>query len=206
MQQTNFRSGSSQLEDATGGMAFGSVLSSITRNNEITAAVADEKGSAQGTESAILALFNMATNEDLITGLEQNEIFISKWDSLQVGNDLTQFLAADLSEIYESIMPLLEQTGLSESELLAASTTNDLWSFLNLVDEVAPKFFSELLSALEGKGVIPKEHAIELLVYLKTVAIKVPDTDLTMKQEQLLFSLQGFLVATGERFESTYER
>ena len=50
-----------------------------------------------------------------------------------------------------------------------------------------------MTNALEGKGGIPKEQAIELLAFLKAVAIAAPKTDLTMKQEQQVFSLQGFL-------------
>ena len=102
-----------------------------------------------------------------------------------------------------NVTPLLEQAGLSESEIMAASTANDLWSLLKIVDEIGPKLFAEIASALEGKGAIPKEQAIELLTILKTVAIMAPEKDLTMKQEQQLFSLQGFLVSAGDRFEST---
>ena len=118
---------------------------------------------------------------------------------------LEGFKQIEVPELLEKIMPLLKKAGLSDSELTAASTVEDVWSLLNILDQVAPKFFEEVLHALEGKGEIPKDQAIELLVLLKTVAIQAADTDLTMKEEQQLFSLQGFLQATGERFENSLQ-
>ena len=67
---------------------------------------------------------------------------------------------------------------------------------------MAPQFFNNLLDALEGKGEIPKEQAIELLALLKSAAIEAPKTDLLMKQEQQIFSLQSFIGSAGEQFEN----
>ena len=72
---------------------------------------------------------------------------------------------------------------------------------MNAIDKVAPQFFTQLTDALEGKGEIPKQQAVELLTLLKTAELAAPKTDLLMKQEQQVFSLQGYLATAGEHFE-----
>lgn len=184
--------------EVNGGGTFGSVLSTMTADNAVAPIAVEGDKLGELSNETLTALFNATTTEELETVLE-------KMASLIPEGQLEHFQQMDIPELLESIMPLLKQAGLNDEELLEASTITDVWSLLNVLDKVAPKLFEEILHALEGKGDIPKDQAIELLVFLKTVAVQATDTDLTMKQEQQLFSLQGFLQAAGERFESTVQ-
>lgn len=198
VQQQSVRTGSA---DVNKGGTFGSIFSAMTSQSEVASISTGGSQLGELPNEALTAVFNATTTEELEIALEELADFMPSVQFLEEGQ-LGDFKQIDVSELLERIMPLLEQTDLSDSELTAVSTVNDVWSLLNVLDQVAPKFFEEVLHALEGKGEIPKDQAIELLVFFKTVAIQAADTDLTMTEEQHLFSLQGFLQATGERFES----
>lgn len=203
MPQSIVRGEIAQVGDQAGENVFGSVLLNITENQKASVANIEESDSDIAIDKAIVTMFSATTLEELIAGLELGGISIQELQNLNESNGFSHSERVDISNLIESIVPLLQEAGLSESEILAASTANDLWSLLEIVDEHAPRLFTELVTALEGKSMIPKEQAIDLLALLKTVAIVVPETDLTMKQEQQLFSLQGFLVTVGDQFEST---
>lgn len=189
--------------DVNKGGTFGSILSGIAFQSEATSTSISAGELGELPNEALTAVFNATTTEELETALGELAELIP---SIQLEEgQLESFKQMEVPELLEKIMPLLKKAGLSDSELTAASTVDDVWSLLNILDQVAPKFFEEVLHALEGKGEIPKDEAIELLVLLKTVAIQAADTDLTMKEEQQLFSLQGFLQATGERFENSLQ-
>ena len=178
------------------GGTFGSVFSKLTAQNDV-APVAVQKGNeGELPKETIMALFNATTTEEL-------EVVLEELASHTPGAH--QLEHTDIPGLIETIMPLLEQAGLKAEELQEASTITDVWSLLDIVDKVTPKIFEEIVHALEGKGSVPKDQVIELLAFLKTVAVQAANTDLTMKQEQQLFSLQGFLQAAGERFESTVQ-
>lgn len=114
---------------------------------------------------------------------------------------LVKQLEMNVDKLIEQTIPLLEKAGLTESELEVAKYATNIWSLLEVIDKVAPKFFAELTTSLEGKGAIPKEEAVQLLAMLKAVAMEAPKTDLYVKQEQQVFSLQGFLAVTAEKVE-----
>ena len=99
------------------------------------------------------------------------------------------------------MLQLLEQAGLDEEQLSEVANTNDFWTVLNAIDKVAPQFFNQLTDALEGKGEIPKQQAVELLTLLKAAELVAPKTDLLMKQEQQVFTLQSYLATASEHFE-----
>ena len=94
---------------------------------------------------------------------------------------------------------LLEKAGLRETEL---SDTPDFWAIMHAIDKVAPRFFNELSDALEGKGEIPKQQAIELLTLLKAGELIAPKTDLHLKQEQQVFTLQSYMAKAAVRHET----
>ena len=178
------------------GGTFGSVFSKLTAQND-GASVAVQKGNeSELPKESIMALFNATTTEELGVVLEELA-------SLMPGGHQVEL--TDIPGLLENIMPLLEQAGLNAEELQEASTITDVWALLDIVDKVTPKVFEKVAHALEGKGSVPKDQVIELPAFLKTVAVQAANSDLTMKQEQQLFSLQGFLQAAGERFESTVQ-
>ena len=203
MPQSNVRGEDFQTVGVIGENAFGSVLSNITASQKKPEVNLEDSKAEVAIDNAVLTIFSATTVEELIAGLNLGDLSVPELQMVQESDEFSQLSELDISNLMDKVMPLLEQAGLSESEVLAASTATDLWSMLTIVDEIGPKLFSEIVSALEGKSIIPKEQAIELLTILKTVAIIAPETDLTMKQEQQLFSLQGFLVSAGDRFEST---
>ena len=73
---------------------------------------------------------------------------------------------------------------------------------MHAIDKVAPQFFNELSDALEGKGEIPKQQAIELLTLLKAGELIAPKTDLYLKQEQQVFTLQSYMAKAAVRHET----
>ena len=201
--QLNIPGENFQAINGVGNAAFGSVLSNITASQKKPEVNLEDSEAEVAIDNAILTIFSATTVEELIDGLNLGDLSVPELQMVQESDEFSPLSALDISNLIDKVMPLLEQAGLSETEILAASTATDIWSLLTIVDEIGPKLFSEIAGALEGKSIIPKEQAIELLTILKTVAIIAPETDLTMKQEQQLFSLQGFLVAAEERFEST---
>lgn len=182
--------------------SFGSVLSNIAANNVKPVNPVNENTRSSANEVA-LAISNATTVEELVEVLEQVESQLFSVHNVQEVLQANGLVGLDLEKIMETVLPLLEKAGLSESELAAAAYLNDIWSLLDVIDTVAPKFFTELMNVLEGKTTISKEQAIDLLALLKSVTITAPRTDLLLKQEQQVFSLQGHLVATAERLEST---
>lgn len=180
----------------TQGGTFGSVLSSMTNAGaEVTPSTIGGAQLGKMSDDALIALFDAETVEEL-------EIVLSELTELFPEED---FLQMEVPALLENILPLLEQIGLSEEELSELAAITDIWSLLNVLDQVAPKLFEDVSQALEGKGEMPKQEAIELLVLLKVVTVQATESDLTMKQEQQLFSLQGFLQTAGERFETTVQ-
>lgn len=125
------------------------------------------------SNEAIMAIFNASTVEELAEAIPINK-----------------------SGIPEILAKLLGKT-----EVLESAYQNDFWSVLDLIDNETPQFFNNLSDSLLGKGAIPKEQAIELLALLKSATLTAPTTDLLMKQEQQIFSLQSLLGIAGEQFE-----
>ncbi len=184
--------------------SFGSVFSSITGNVPLAVAPVQELTVSGITDESIMAIFNATSIEELGTAIKDLTGGESKLDSISnLGNleELAILLGLEPKQLIESLLQLLEQAGLDEEELSTVSNTNDLWAVLNAIDKVAPQFFGQLTDALEAKGGIPKQQAVELLTLLKTAELVAPTTDLLMKQEQQLFTLQGYLAKTGEHCE-----
>lgn len=185
--------------------SFGSVFSSIAGNVQLAVAPVQELTVSGITDESIMAIFNATSIEELGTAIKDLTDGESKLDSISnLGNleELASLLNLEPKQLIESLLQLLEQAGLDEEELSAVANTNDFWTALNAIDKVAPQFFAQLTDALEGKGEISKQQAIELLTLLKTAELTAPKIDLLLKQEQQVFTLQGYLVTTGERFEN----
>ena len=91
----------------------------------------------------------------------------------------------------------LEKAGLSEEEL-SEYLPMTFGRLLNAIDKVAPQFFNQLTDALEGKGEISKQQAVDLLTLFKAAELVAPKTDLYLKQEQQVFTLQSFLAIASE--------
>lgn len=185
--------------------SFGSVFSSIARKIPLAVAPVQELTVGGITDESIMAIFNATSIEELGTAIKDLTDGESKLDSISnLGNleELASLLNLEPKQLIESLLQLLEQAGLDEEELSAVANTNDFWTVLNTIDKVAPQFFAQLTDALEGKGEIPKQQAIELLTLLKTAELTAPKTDLLLKQEQQVFTLQGYLATMGERFEN----
>ncbi|BAQ10519.1 flagellar hook-length control protein [Bacillus sp. OxB-1] len=118
-------------------------------------------------------------------------------------SDIAEAIGIQSEQFVENLQALLKKANISETELeKLSSETGDLWQMINIVDKVAPQFFEQLSDALSGKGEIPKQQAVELLAMLKAVTLLAPKTDLILKQEQQLFSLENYLNLAGERFEN----
>lgn len=184
--------------------SFGSVFSSIAGNSPIVVAPVQESTVSGITDESIMAIFNATSIAELGAAIKDLTDGESKLDSISnLGNleELTGLLNLEPKQLVESVLQLLEQAGLNEEELLAVANTNDFWTVLNAIDKVAPQFFAQLTDALEGKGGIPKQQALELLTLLKTAELVAPKTDLLMKQEQQVFTLQGYLATAGEHCE-----
>ena len=189
--------------------SFGSVFSSIAGRVPPNEGINSEGNDSNVPTESIMAIFDATSLKELDTaakGLidEENADSTSKLDSItNLGNleELANLLELDPKQLMENMLSLLEKAGLSEADLSAVSSTTDLWAIVNAVDIVAPQFFKQLTDALEGKGGIPQRQAVELLTLLKTVELAAPKTDLLMKQEQLVFSLQGYLGTANKHFE-----
>ncbi|MEK4711289.1 flagellar hook-length control protein FliK [Sporosarcina sp. FSL K6-5500] len=184
--------------------SFGSIFSSIAGNVPLAVAPVQELTIDGITDESIMAIFNATSIEELGTAIEALTDGESKLDSISnLGNleELASLLNLEPKQLSDSLLQLLEQAGLDEEELSAVANTNDFWTVLNAIDKVATQFFKQLTDALEGKGDIPKQQAVELLALLKTAELTAPKIDLLMKQEQQVFSLQSYLATAGEHCE-----
>jgi len=166
------------LKDNSG---FGSVFSSIMTGLPV-APIAAQETSESSTDSELLAILNATTLEELnavlnATGVEDLEAK-TKINDLFKMTEL-EYLEIAPQELIDNILPLLEA-----------------------MDTLTPQFFKNLLNSLEGKGEIPKEQAIELLKFLKTIEISALNSDLHVKQEQQVFNLQSMLTAVANEFET----
>ena len=185
---------------------FGSVFSSIAATGTTAIAPIQQQLGSQISDESILAIFNATSIEELMATLQEviGEDAESSVSIPSLGDveELAESLNLEPKQLMESLLVMLEQAGLNEGELSTLANTNDFWVVLNAIDQVAPQFFKGLTDALEGQGDLPKQQAVELLTLLKSVELMAPKTDLLMKQEQQVFTLQSYLATSGERFES----
>lgn len=175
---------------------FGSVFSSITSKNVAIIAPVQQEAS-EVSDEAIQAIFNATSIEELAGVIDSDEL--AKLGSLE---ELAGLLDLDAEQLMESILSLLEQAGLSKEELSEVTYSNDLWVVLNAIDQVAPQFFNQLSDNLLNKGDLSKQQALDLLTVLKAAELVAPKTDLLLKQEQQIFSLQSYLATAGEQFDN----
>lgn len=205
--------------------AFGSIFNTVVAGGPAAVTPVGDDTLGSTTNETMLAILNATTVEEIVTileaskgeandslqGLTNDETvdlhaqkgFVFEFLKLPELEQLAGLLETDVEQLLESILPLLEKAGLSEGELDTVTYVNDFWSLLDIIDKVAPNFFAEMTTALEGKGAIPKEQAVDLLALLKSIEVAAPKTDLLMKQEQQVFSLQSLLAATAEKLDST---
>ncbi|WP_438317607.1 flagellar hook-length control protein FliK [Sporosarcina sp. FA9] len=160
---------------------FGSIFSGIMAGLPATPIVT-EVISEGATDSALLAILNAKTLEELNAVL--NAIGVEDLDATIKINDFFKMtelenLEIDPQRLMDNILPLLDA-----------------------IDTLTPQFFKNLLTSLEGKGEIPKEQAIDLLAFLKTIEVAAPKTDLHVRQEQQVFSLQSMIATIANNFET----
>ncbi|WP_342512602.1 flagellar hook-length control protein FliK [Sporosarcina sp. FSL K6-1522] len=170
---------------------FGSVFTSMTANS----ATADQELSTNEVSAdSILSIFHATSIEQLEEAMKELG---------HENTDATNLLAqlGSVEEQREDLLALLEKAGLSESELTEMTFTNDIWVVLEKIDKIAPQFFEQLTTALDGKADMSKQQAVDVLTLLKTIELVAPKTDLLVRQEQQIASLQSFLVAAGAQFE-----
>lgn len=196
-----------QTSDTSSG-TFGSVFGSIVAAGTAVIVPVEQQPAVQVSDESILAIFNATSVKELKLVLKElvGDEAVGQLSSItKLGNleELASLLDLEPKQLMESILSMLEKAGLGEEELLEVTYSNDLWAMLNAVEQVAPQFFKQLSEALDGKGELPKQQAVDLLTFLKTVELVAPKTDLLLKQEQQVFSLQSFLVAASGQFEDT---
>lgn len=183
--------------------SFGSVFSSIAGNGPLAVVPVKEPTVSGITDESIMGIFSATSVEELGTAIKDLTDVETNLDSISnLGNleELASLLNLEPKQLVESLLKLLGKTDLNEEELSAVANTNDFWTVLNAIDKVALQFFNQLTDALEGKGELSKQQAVELLTLLKTVELAAPKTDLLMKQEQQVFTLQGYLATAGEQW------
>lgn len=186
---------------------FGSVFSSIVSAGTAVIVPVQQQPTDQVSEDSILAIFNATSVEELELVLkelvgDESAGQLSALTNLGNLEELASLLELEPKQLMDSILTLLDKAGLSEEELLDVTYSNDLWVVLNAIDQVAPQFFNQLSDALEGKGNLPKQQAVDLLTVLKTVELVAPKTDLLLKQEQQVFALQSSLAVASGQFEA----
>ncbi|WP_203246226.1 flagellar hook-length control protein FliK [Sporosarcina beigongshangi] len=184
---------------------FGSVFGSAVAAGNAVIVPVEQQPTAQVSNDSIQAILNAQSVEELEVALKElgsDGVLVSM---LNVGSleEVAGLLNIEPKQLMDSILSLLEKAGLSQEELTEVAYSTDFWTVLNAVDKVAPQFFAQLSDELAGKGELSKQQAVDLLTILKTVSLIAPKTDLLVKQEQQVFSLQSYLVAAAGQFEET---
>lgn len=197
-----------QAGNLKGNSGFGSVFSGIMAGLPV-APIVPQVPVESATDNGLLAILNATTLEELNAALNATsdaeiEVNMKIEDYLKMPEleKLAESLGIDPQQLIKSILSLLEQTGVNEVELANLSNDIGIFSLLEAIDALAPQFFKNLLTSIEGKGELPKEQAIELLTFLKTIEIIAPKTDLHIKQEQQVFSVQSMIAAITNKFET----
>lgn len=200
---TNLQSKSNTTQTSSvPGNTFGSVFSGLTTTSRPMNGPGVEAEKIVEDES-ILALFGATSIEELMKLIANASEDVSS--QLSGLKELTESLNIDLEKTIESLLSLLKQAGISEEELTEITTTTDVWFVMDVIEKIAPQFFKGLSESLEGKGGVGKQQAVDLITFLKGIQLTAPKNDLSMKQEQQVFTLQGYLASTAEHFEQTLE-
>ncbi len=182
-----------QEGNVTSSARFGASFKEMLANGSSTETIAEVAPSHTiSAEQTIMALLSAETVEEIAEIIDGEQVNIEPSELL------------DIDKFLEKVSSFLEQSGFDGHDW-EPIYDNPLWSLLEFFDEVAPQFFAGLTDALEGKGRIPQEEALTLLATLKAVMITAPQTDLLLKQEQQVFSLQSYLTNVSERVENTIQ-
>lgn len=182
-----------------GESSFGSVFTSVKMNRNVAAEATTSLGSMV---TAIQDIFGAESIEEIQEALvfsmngEENQIFLSATSTLQ---DFEQLIGVSHEDFMKSITSILEESG---ANVVDTEYINDFWSLLNAIEEAGPQFFNTLVASLQGDGKVEPNQAADVLAFLKLAMLEVPKMDLLMKQEQQIFSLQSFMAAASEQFES----
>lgn len=194
---------SSVRSSDTASGTFGSVFGSVIAAGTAVIVPVQQQPTNQVSDESISAIFNATSVEELELVLTELGDQLSSITNLGNLEELANLLDVDPKQLMDTILSLLEKEGLGEEELLEVNYSNDLWVTLNAIDKVAPQFFKQLSEALAGKAELTKQQAVDVLAVLKTIELVAPKTDLLMKQEQQVFSLQSFLAVASGQFEDT---
>lgn len=184
---------------------FGSVFGSAVAAGTAVVAPVEQQSTGQVSNDSIQAVLNAQSVEELESALKElgGDGVLSSMTNVGSLEELASLLNIEPKQLMESVLSLLEKAGLSQEDLSEVANSTDIWNVLNAIDTVSPQFFTQLSDELAGKGELSKQQAVDLLAVLKTVALVAPKTDLLLKQEQQVFSLQSYLVAAAGQFEET---
>lgn len=188
--------------------SFGNVFAGITMN-AVPAVQTMSEETVQIPSEMIQQLFDAKTPEELEQALQaipgfENIEFSKEMEAIgSIGNlqDLAKILSIEPEKLLESLKQVIGQGVQTEDESLMEELTlaTDIWTILNVIDEVGMKFFDNLNIAVNKT--LPKEEAVSLLAFLKAVDLTAPKTDMTLPMEQKLFSFQSMIQSASEQFQ-----
>ncbi|QTD42325.1 flagellar hook-length control protein FliK [Sporosarcina sp. Te-1] len=133
-----------------------------------------------------------------ITNLDTNGVEVA----LGTLKEFADKLSLEADSLVENLKTLLKESGLSDEKLEQLDDQTPLWTLIGFVDEVAPRFFTNLTESLSKQSsTMDTNSSLHVLTLLKAFEIAAPKTDMVLSQEQRLASLQFSMTQAGSRFD-----
>lgn len=184
---------------------FGEVFSKIVASqNNTTKTDASKEGTVD--VEALNALLNSESIEEVLDllGISHDEGFLT----IQVDGE-GQMKSIDESMNLEDLLSLLnmdsEELSKMMKNLLGDENTelNDIWQFIQMINEQAPNIISQLTTALQGEHKVTPKEAEQLIQFLKLAQIVGKNGDLMGDQPLQLLNLKDVLKMVVEQVHKT---
>ncbi|AOV08266.1 flagellar hook-length control protein FliK [Sporosarcina ureilytica] len=184
---------------------FGLVLASLTANSSIAVPTLNEP---KFSNEDLVELLQVTSVEELIGLLE--EIGQAHKELPELMDDHLIFHDDKLLGWLAEIIPNLNQSDKADEiptfgigGLMNAVSLREL---LEQLEALGPEILASFEQGIGGRAHLSQDEAITLVAVLKMVAIEGPKLDLTLRQEQQLYSLQGMLKILGEALNVSTEK
>ncbi|WP_432359334.1 flagellar hook-length control protein FliK [Sporosarcina sp. UB5] len=113
--------------------------------------------------------------------------------------DIAKLLTIDTDETIENLQQLLKKSGMTKVEIDELTIASDIWTLLNMIDEVGIRFFDNLNEALQNPA--SRDKAFQLQSLVKLIDLIAQRMDMVITMEQKADSLRQLLTHAAGQFE-----
>lgn len=178
-------------KSSTNSGMFGSVLASMTANESVSGELNVETSELSGIMAELLETTSV---EEVLQFLQENGLTDLGFIEVMDGHFIVQ--DDEFMDLLATVFPELTTQQMLGEENLYAIDVKDL---LAQMETLAPELLSYMQedSKLNMMETLSNDDLLKVLAMMQMAAIEGPKTDLTLKQEQQLHSLQEILKSLG---------